>query len=69
MNATIKIGSHPIHQAKFLQVYAGCLIYLYGPEVTIHLLVRLLAFKPREILAREYIHIDINIRILKKIWT
>ena len=59
------MGSPQIHQAIFLQTYAGCLIYLYGQQVTIHLFVRLLAFNPREILAREYIHIAIRIHILK----
>ena len=64
----MSMGSHPIHQAKFLHTYAGWRRYLYGPEVIIHLLVRLLALSHKEILAREYIPIEMSMRILTKTW-
>ncbi len=49
----IKRGNHHIHHAIFFDIYAGCLIYLYGHFFTIHLFVKLLAFSQRDNDARE----------------
>ena len=46
-----RIGSIVSHQAKFFEIYAGCLIIAYGPLDTMPLFVRFEHFVPRAIVA------------------